>query len=197
MPLAVSLLAVFALVATLSGVAIRVAAANSTTLRSTAWRAASLSAPAIGGVSVCWALLWPGLVHEICHCVAHGLHHPHLCLRHPDYAALMLVPAGVTASVWLAVVLPKLGRLLGSLWQTQRWARGIARLPERTFDAVRFRLIDAPGFGAGTVGLFRPLIVVDRGLWRALNDDERRAVLNHEDAHRKRLDPLSLFVLRA
>ena len=197
LPLALSLLAIFALVATLGGVAVRLATAQASTSRSTAWRAASLSAPAIAGASVCWALVWPGLIQEICHCVTHGLHHPHLCLKHPDYAALTLSPAGIVAGIWLACVLPRLGGLTVSLWQTQRWARRISRLPERVFDSVRFRLIDAPGFGAGTIGLFRPLIAVDRGLWRRLNADQRRAVLNHEDAHRRRLDPLSLLVLGA
>lgn len=197
MSLAVSLLAVFALVATLGGAAIRLPAVKTSTSRSTAWRAASLSAPGIAGASVCWALVWPGLIQEICHCVAHGLHHPHLCLKHPEYAGLTLAPAGIIAGVWLACVLPQLGRLMAGLWQTQRWVRHISGLREQVFDSVRFRLIDAPGFGAGTVGLFRPLIAVDRGLWRKLDADERRAVLNHEDAHRKRRDPLSLLVLGA
>lgn len=197
MSLAISLLAIFALVATLSGAAIRLADSTAKDTRSTAWRAARLSAPVIAAVSICWALLWPGLSHGICHCLAHGLHHPHLCLQHPDYAALIVAPASTIAGIWLIFVLPALGRLLLSVWQTERWVRRISRLPAERSGSVCFRLIDAPGFGAGTVGLLRPLIAVDRGLWLGLTADERRAVLHHEDAHRKRLDPLSLFVLGA
>jgi Zn-dependent protease with chaperone function len=195
MALAIALVAVFALVAVLAELAERLTVARSarrhgTTRGSAAW----LMAPLLCAFGICSALLWPGLI-AACHCAAHGLHHPHLCLRHPDYAAMMVVPAGIVVVCWLLLVAPELGRVGVSLWRTQRWSSRISRLPEQTFDSVRFRLIDAPGLGAATVGLFVPRIVVDSRLWHRLDDDERRALLHHEDAHRRRLDPLTLFVL--
>jgi Zn-dependent protease with chaperone function len=196
MALAVALLAVFALVAMLAELAARLTVARSARRDGTARGAAAwLMAPFLCAFGICSALVWPGLI-AACHCAAHGLHHPHLCLRHPDYAAMMLVPAGIVVVSWLLLVAPELGRLGVSLWRTQRWSRRISRLPEQTFDSVRFRVIDAPGLGAATVGFFAPRIVVDSRLWHRLDSDERRALLHHEDAHRRRLDPLTLFVLK-
>jgi Zn-dependent protease with chaperone function len=152
-------------------------------------------APAIVAASVCSALVWPSLVQEACHCAAHGLHHPHLCLRHPDYAAAAVLPAGLIAAGWCVLATPQLVALVMDAWQTSRWARRVSNAPERVFDSIRFHLIDAPGLGACTTGLLRPRIAVDRALWRKLSNDERRAVLHHEEAHRRRRDPLTLFVL--
>jgi Zn-dependent protease with chaperone function len=198
MSLAISLLAVFVVAALMCGLAAQFLAARFSVLTgSTGSRAAWIMAPTLAAVTTCVALVWPGLVQDSCHCVAHGLHHPHLCLRHPDYAAAVLLPAAVVAAAWACLALPRLGQLLSSLWQTERWARRVARAPVQVLDTVRFRLIDAPGLGAFTTGLFRPLIAVDTGLWCQLSDEERRAVLHHEEAHRMRLDPLTFSVLKA
>lgn len=197
MTLAVSLLAVFVVTTMTCGVAVTLLAARFNTLTSsTGARAAWVMAPVLAAVTTCVALVWPGVVHAACHCVAHGLHHPHLCLRHPDYAAAVLIPAGLVVAAWSCLALPGLARLLSSLWQTGRWARRVERAPVRVLDTIRFRLIDAPGLGAFTTGLFRPLIAIDTGLWHCLEEEERRAVLHHEDAHRARLDPLTLLVLK-
>ncbi len=197
MSLAVSLLAVFVVAAMICSLVAQLLAAKLGVLTSsTGSRAAWIMAPVLAAATICVALVWPGLAQADCHCVAHGLHHPHLCLRHPDYAAAVLFPAVIVAVAWACLALPRLGRLLSSLWQTERWARRVERAPLHALDSVRFRLIDAPGLGAFTTGLFRPLIAIDAGLWRRLTEEERRAVLHHEDAHRTRLDPLTLFVLK-
>lgn len=197
MALAVSLLSVFVVATMTCGFAVKLLAARFSTLTSsTGSRAAWIMAPVLAAVTLCVALVLPGLVHSACHCVAHGLHHPHLCLRHPDYAAAVLIPAGLVAVAWSCLALPRLAQLLSGLWQTGRWARSVERVPVRVLDNVRFRLIDAPGLGAFTTGLFTPLIAIDTGLWHRLDEEERRAVLHHEDAHRARLDPLTLFVLK-
>jgi Zn-dependent protease with chaperone function len=87
--------------------------------------------------------------------------------------------------------------LITELWQTSRWAQRVSKAPERVFDTIRFHLIDAPGLGACTTGLLKPRIAIDRTLWWKLRDDERRAVLHHEEAHRQRRDPFTLLVLKS
>jgi Zn-dependent protease with chaperone function len=197
MPLAVSLVAVFGVAALISGLLAKLTL-QSTGMRAqtTGFRASWLMGPVLAGVATCSALIFPGVLGA-CHCVGHGLHHPHLCLRHPDFAVAILFPALGVAAAWLCVATPGLARLCTSAWQTSRWAYRLSKQPTQALGNVSFRLVDAPGLGACTTGLLRPLIAVDRGLWSALNEEERQAVLHHEDAHRQRLDPLTLFVLKA
>src|SRR5688500_13650488 len=108
MSLALNLVAVFVLVGMLSSLLPRFFGARWQARPGTSWRAAALMAPAIVAASVCSALVWPSLVQEACHCVAHGLHHPHLCLRHPDYAAAAVLPAGLIAAGWCVLAAPQL-----------------------------------------------------------------------------------------
>lgn len=196
MLLALNLVAVFVLVGMLCSLLPRLLAFSWQAQPTTSGRAAALMVPTIVAASVCSALVWPSLVRAACHCLAHGLHHPHLCLRHPDYAAAAVAPAGLIAAGWFVWAAPQLMALVTGVWQTSRWARRVSSAPEEVLDTIRFHLIDAPGLGACTTGLFKPRIAVDRTLWRKLSDDERRAVLHHEEAHRQRRDPLTLFVLK-
>jgi Zn-dependent protease with chaperone function len=198
MALFTSLLALFFLTSAAAGLGVRLCAREAAVGRlSSAASAATLVGPVLLGVGVCSSLLWPGFVQSACHCLAHGLHHPHLCLRHPDFAGAVLLPAAFVTCGWACFALPRFTRLLLDLWRTERWSTLLATAPVNVCDGVRFRLIDAPALGACTTGLFRPLIAIDQGLWRTLGEDERRAVLHHEDAHCQRLDPLTLVILRA
>jgi Zn-dependent protease with chaperone function len=197
MALFVSLLALFLLTSAAGGLGARLFARAAGGRLSSAASAATLVGPVLLGIGVCASLVWPGFVQTACHCLEHGLHHPHLCLRHPDFAQGVLLPATFVACGWACLALPRFVRLLLDLWRTERWSWILATAPVNVCDGVRFRLIDAPALGACTTGLFRPLIAVDQGLWRTLAEDERRAVLHHENAHRQRLDPLTLVVLQA
>ncbi|HEU5075017.1 MAG TPA: M56 family metallopeptidase [Polyangiaceae bacterium] len=147
--------------------------------------------------SVCSALILPGAFVTSCHCLVHGLHHPHLCVHHPAYAASMVFPAAVVLAGWAYFALPKLSSLLARCWHTWLWVRRFTSSPVHRLENVAFRLIDAPGLGACTTGIIRPIIAIDRQLWSRLNEEERRAVLHHEDAHCRRLDPLSSLLLEA
>jgi TonB family protein len=62
--------------------------------------------------------------------------------------------------------------------------------------ASTLRVTRAPIMPA-TVGIFRRAIVIPEVLVRRLGPSELRAVLLHEDAHRRRLDPLQAAVRRA
>lgn len=197
MGLFVSLFALFLLTSAVGGLGARLFARAAGQRLSSAASAATLVGSGFLGVGVCASLVWPGVVRTGCHCLEHGLHHPHLCLRHPDFAEAILLPAMFVICAWACLALPRFARLLRDLWRTERWSTLLAAAPVDVCDGVRFRLIDAPALGACTTGLFRPMIAVDQGLWRTLADDERRAVIHHEDAHRQRRDPLTLFILRA
>lgn len=154
-------------------------------------------APILVSAGFCASLVVPGWVRGACHCVEHGLHHLHLCLLHPEYAANAFVPAAAVVALWAVLALPRLGKLVFDVARTWLWARAIARVEPRTLDGVPFHVVDARGLGACTTGLLRPLIVLDRRLTLELEDESLRAVLHHENGHKQRLDPLTLVALRA
>lgn len=95
-----------------------------------------------------------------------------------------------------------LGRLLRRLWTTRRL---LSRLASTAAVDVPPRLAGlAAGLGlsdrlvvlateaplAFCVGLWRPRVCISTGLVEALTDKELKAVLLHEDFHRRRYDPL-------
>jgi Zn-dependent protease with chaperone function len=163
--------------------------------RHSALVAAGLLLPLIAGALVAAGLLLPELFNG-CHCETHGLHHPHLCLRHPANAEELFWPAAALFGLWSFWAVPKLGRVIGDVWSTQQWLSNVRRSPTRRVDGVVVRLIDAPNLGACAVGWLRPWIVVDQGLWNALDREERRALVHHEQAHCLRADPLTLLFLK-
>ncbi|MEJ7732867.1 MAG: M56 family metallopeptidase [Polyangiaceae bacterium] len=131
-----------------------------------------------------------------CHCLAHGLHHPHLCLHHPATAASLVTPAASLLVAWALLAAPGMLRVVRETVRGERWARALAREPSHGFDGIPLRLVDAAGLGAFTIGVLRPMVVVDRTLWSRLSATERRAVVHHEAAHVARRDALTLAVLR-
>jgi TonB family protein len=118
------------------------------------------------------------------------------------------VPGVILAGLWGA----------GAIWLTVRLVRARGRIAgSGTFgrDGLPSALVprlDAALDGTGipvaairvirssvmpaTVGLFRRAIVVPEVLITRLDESELRAVLLHEDAHRRRLDPLQAAVQR-
>ncbi len=63
-------------------------------------------------------------------------------------------------------------------------------------DARHLRVVRGGRAPAFTAGLWRPRIFVAQDLALALSTDELAAVIAHEDAHRRRRDPLRLSVWR-
>lgn len=63
-------------------------------------------------------------------------------------------------------------------------------------DPKHVRRTSAPGAPAFTTGLLRPVVYVSDRLASELSASELRAVIAHEDAHRRRRDPLRLTVWR-
>ena len=92
--------------------------------------------------------------------------------------------------------------LLRRLWKTQRFVSGLnaasatahpARLAQlcsrlNLYTRISVLATDVPL--AFCVGLLRPRIYLSAGLIDVLTDGELKAVLLHEDHHRRRLDPL-------
>jgi len=131
-----------------------------------------------------------------CHCAAHGLHHPHLCLSHPAFGQPLLLPSAGVLALWALLVAPRLVRLGRETLAGERWARAAAALPVERVDGVAVRIAGSGSRGAFTAGALAPVIVVGRELWDALSAAQRRAVLHHEHAHVERRDGLTLLALR-
>lgn len=157
---------------------------------STRLRAATVLAPFILGMAVLLVVLLPSpLAH--CHCFVHADGHPHLCVRHPWLAVPLVGFAAPIAIAWLVFAMLRVSRVVHELAKAELWARKLRRTPAELIDGVEVRFADALGLGAFTVGLWKPLVVVDRNLWRRLDPVERLAVLHHEHAHAVRGDALT------
>jgi Zn-dependent protease with chaperone function len=162
---------------------------------STALRAGLVLGPALLALLALLVILVPSPL-EHCHCFAHGGHHPHLCVSHPWLASPLLGVALPLAVLWLAFAIARCGPVVRDLLRAERWARRLSRNPSERLDGVELRLVDDLALGAFTVGIWRPLVVVDRLLWNGLEHRERLAVIHHEAAHAKRRDALTLACLR-
>lgn len=150
--------------------------------------------PLVGAVLGAVALLLPallkaaGLIDD--HCLVHGLHHPHFCLRHlPAFA-----PGPATAVLLVVGVCPvfALFRVVLARFREARLVAGIVRMTGTRFGVTR---VDLAAPRAFLFGLRRPRIVLSAGLLRVLAPSERRAVVRHEIAHARAGDPGRRFVL--
>ena len=93
--------------------------------------------------------------------------------------------------LWAAMVARELGR-------SQRLSCSLARdAQEISMFGVRFRVTPALGTDAIVVGSIRPVIYVGAALLAALSEDEMRAVVFHEDHHRRTRAPIRAAALGA
>jgi len=146
---------------------------------------------ALLGVS---ALLLPALLKLFGviddHCLAHGLQHPHFCLRHPPQFA----PGLLTGGLLLLCVFP-----LAGVWRIVREGSAQFKLAAAiehlagTHQVIIKAETETPR--AFVFGLRRPRIVLSAGLLRNLTPAQRRAVVRHEIAHARAADPLRGLVL--
>jgi Zn-dependent protease with chaperone function len=105
--------------------------------------------------------------------------------------SVILLGLAVTSS--LVVVL----LLLTLLWALRRAQRHIRVMNVLSHGAGEgHRIIDSAELLACCVGLWRPQILLSRGLTEQLQDDEVAVVLAHELAHAQRLDNLRALLLR-
>jgi Zn-dependent protease with chaperone function len=199
--LAVPVGAVFVFVACVSGLLVPLATSALARLETRSpFRSATASAAVLLGPWALAALAAVALVSPQpfagCHCTEHGLHHPHLCLVHPDFAGPLLGPSALVLAAWGLAVAPRVIRLARECLASAAWARAVRRIATSTVDGVSVRVAPCGAATALTVGALSPVIVVDPRLWYALDGDARRAVIHHEAGHRLRGDGLTLLVLR-
>lgn len=157
------------------------------------WFATIVGPFALAAIGVL-ALLVPA-PFAACHCLQHVMHHPHLCLTHPTWADSLVVPAGIVVALWLVCVFPRLTRLFRATREAACRKRSIREAPATHIHETPIHILSCGRPTAFTVGVLRPLIVVDRTLWEALATKEREAVVQHERGHLVRKDGLSLLVL--
>jgi Zn-dependent protease with chaperone function len=162
---------------------------------STALRAAVVLAPLAVGVAVLVVTLLPTPWGE-CHCAAHGDGHPHLCFRHPWLAAPLVEWMLPIVTVWASVSAYRLSSVLRDIAGSLRLASELRALPARAIDGISVRIVDDGSLSAFTVGLWHPVVAIDRELWNGLCDEERRAVVHHESAHCQRSDALTQACLQ-
>ena len=117
-----------------------------------------------------------GLIDD--HCLEHGLHHPHFCLRHlPAFDAS---PLALIVLVAGALSMAGLVRVVLVQFRQARLTKAIARIAPTDRHLIR---TDSELPRAFLVGIRKPRIVLTQGLLRKLTPAERRAVVGHEIAH--------------
>lgn len=116
----------------------------------------------------------------------------------------VLVPIGIVASVVLVAVLTLTRQWLA----TQRLLRALgpyrvpapprlARIACEVGLEDRIDCVDGLGVGPFCHGFVQPRVCVPAALLDILDDVELRAVLRHEDHHRRSRDPLKMWLSRA
>ncbi len=148
--------------------------------------------PAVLFLPLALGLLLPvGAMMAACHCAA--VPGPHLCPRHPELALGWVPHAVVAWAVFGHGPLRAMARLVSGALRGGR----IGRLLPRSVPAEGLHLVDLDSPTAVTVGLFRPVVVADRGWWATLTPSDRTIVLAHEQAHVARRDLLTHAFVRA
>lgn len=129
-----------------------------------------------------------GLIDD--HCLAHGLHHPHFCLRH----MMAFDPGPVAVTLVILGVWPLAGFLRAAIDQ-YRQARLTATIARIAPAGRRLMRTEADSPRAYLLGIHQPRIVLTHGLLRILSPAERRAVVHHEIAHARSGDPARRLLL--
>jgi len=101
------------------------------------------------------------------------------------------VAGAALVALWAAIVAHELVRSLRLSWVLARDAE------ETSMFGVRFQVTPALETDAIVVGSIRPVIYVGAELLATLSDDEMRAVVFHEDHHRRTRAPLRAAALGA
>ncbi|MDF3070360.1 MAG: peptidase BlaR1 [Polyangiaceae bacterium] len=164
-------------------------------MKSTVLAAALAMAPALLSVLGLVVILVPNPLRA-CHCMSHGPGHPHLCLVHPWLAAPVLPWAAPLLMTWLIFAGVRATLVLREIYLAERTASCLRQAPSALVDGVAVKLIDGTGQAAFTIGLFNPVIVIERDVWAQLEPAARRAIVHHERAHASRHDGLTLACLR-
>ncbi|WNG17428.1 M56 family metallopeptidase [Cystobacter fuscus] len=135
------------------------------------------------------------VVPELDHCATHDDGHAHLCFVHLPGSGIHLAwVLGLVFLVSYASLRVALGasdvvravRVLGALTRTGEPRRDLGVIVLETSRPVCL-----------TAGLWRPRVLLSRGLLDSLGEEERAVVLAHERAHVRRRDALVASLVRA
>lgn len=131
----------------------------------------------------------PGWIED--HCLPHD-HHPHLCLVHGFWMPSGPLWGSVGALGLVGAIL--WARLVHRVLQSHRMVLGLMRL-SRVQGSLR--VLPSPRVMAFTAGLLRPKTVISNSVLEALEAEELRVVIAHEEAHASRHDALWRVILEA
>lgn len=150
------------------------------------WMAAM---PLTGLVLAVLVVLLPAVLKSVGfiadHCLAHGLHHPHICFTHLP-AFMPGLPLAILLIGALAAGATVVGKWALHQVRDRRLAHRIDRLSTSRWPLIS---VDLPGAQAFLLGPGRPRIVLSKTLFHILSPAERRAVVRHEIAHARAGDP--------
>ena len=117
----------------------------------------------------------------------------------PAAALVLLLAVATGLAIWSVLRQVRATRALG-----ERVGALAFPVPSRLEDAAvlagladRVEFVDADEPFSFAYGHLRPRVVVSRGLFESLDDQELRAVLEHEGYHVRHFDPLKVVVARA
>jgi hypothetical protein len=108
-----------------------------------------------------------------------------------DAMLLLELTSGLVATIWGAIV-------LRNLLRARRLRRALEGLSDaRTIDGIPVRVVTGGGRMALVLGAFAPMIFIGDELLDILDEEERTAVLLHEDHHRSIRAPIRAAALEA
>jgi Zn-dependent protease with chaperone function len=155
--------------------------------------------PAASAVGLLFAASLPSLVALIVpgldHCAVHDDGHAHLCFIH-------LPTVGIHKGILLSLVflasyaVLRAGLAASSVLRALRVVAALASTGEQRRD-LGITIVETTQPVCFAAGLFRPRVLLSRGLFDALSSEERAVVLAHERAHVRRRDALIGSLVRA
>jgi Zn-dependent protease with chaperone function len=157
------------------------------------WAAAPLLTGLIGTALCFLPALLSTLGMGADHCPAHDNHHAHFCWAHPPASPGSLRGWLFMGVVALLVAIPFI-RVARELFRSRRLKASLLAAGTRLDDEVS--VVETSRPLALTLGLFRPLAFVSRGLLDAVPADQSAAVVSHERAHVRGRDLLALVLVR-
>ena len=104
-----------------------------------------------------------------------------------------LVAALLGAAVWIAA-LGRASKAVAQSWRYTQICGQVARL-DTVADGSLAWVVEAEVPVLALTGVFRPRVVISRGLMEALDAEQLSAALRHEDAHRRSRDNLKRLAL--
>lgn len=155
--------------------------------------------PALSAVGLLFAASLPSLVALLVpgldHCPVHDDGHAHLCFVHLPHVG---IHTGLLVSlVFLAsYALLRAAFAASSVLRALRVVDALARTGERRSD-LGITILETRQPLCFAAGLFRPRVLLSRGLFDALSAEERAVILAHERAHVRRRDALVASIARA